>query len=63
MYRSQKRELANSWPDNVDELMEDIIHSVNSIRQSPIKLPGRIMQSELFFFALVSCIINAEREN
>jgi hypothetical protein len=60
---AKKRKLANSCPDNVDELMEDIIHSINSIRQSPIKLPGCIVQSELFFFALVSCIINAEQEN
>ena len=42
-----KRELANSCPDDVDELMEDIIHSINSIRTSPAKLRGCIVQSEL----------------
>jgi hypothetical protein len=30
-----KRELANSRPDHVDELMEDIIRSINGIRRSP----------------------------
>jgi len=42
-----KRELANSWPDNVDELMEDIIRSIGRIRTSPQKLRGCIAQSEL----------------
>jgi transposase len=42
-----KRELANSCPDNVDELMEDIIRSIHGIRTSPAKLRGCIVQSEL----------------
>ena len=42
-----KRALANSCPDNADELMEDIIHSINSIRTSPAKLRGCVVQSEL----------------
>ena len=42
-----KRELANSCPDHADELMEDIIRSIHGIRQSPAKLPGCILQSEL----------------
>lgn len=42
-----KRELANSCPDGVDELMEDIIRSINGIRTSPTKLRGCIVQSEL----------------
>jgi transposase len=42
-----KRALANSSPDNVDELMEDIIGSINNIRTSPAKLRGCILQSEL----------------
>ena len=42
-----KRELANSCPDNVDELMEDIIRSIDGIRTSPPKLRGCIAQSEL----------------
>jgi transposase len=42
-----KRELANSCPDDVDELMEDIIRSINGIRTSPRKLRGCIVQSDL----------------
>jgi transposase len=42
-----KRELANSCPDDVDELMEDIIRSINGIRASPRKLRGCIVQSDL----------------
>jgi transposase len=42
-----KRALANSCPDNADELMEDIIRSINSIRTSPAKLRGCVVQSEL----------------
>jgi transposase len=42
-----KRELANRCPDDVDELMEDIIRSIDGIRTSPPKLHGCIAQSEL----------------
>ena len=42
-----KRELANSCPHNVDELMEDGLRSSNAIRTSPEKLRGCIVQSEL----------------
>ena len=42
-----KRELANSCPDDVDELMEEIIGSIGQIRTSPQKLRGCIAQSEL----------------
>jgi transposase len=42
-----KRELANSRPDDVDELMEDVMRSINSIRTSPHKLRGCILQSDL----------------
>jgi len=45
-----KRELANSCPHDVDELMEDIIRSINDIRTSPAKLRGCIVQSELPLF-------------
>jgi transposase len=45
-----KRELANSCPRDVDELMEDIIRSINGIRSSPVKLRGCIVQSELPLF-------------
>lgn len=42
-----KRDLANSCPDNVDELMEDIMRSINGIRTSQAKLRGCIVQSDL----------------
>jgi len=45
-----KGELANSCPRNVDELMEDVIRSVNGIRGSRAKLHGCILQSELPLF-------------
>ena len=45
-----KRELANSCPDDVDELMDDVIRSIDNIRASPAKLRGCIAQSELAFF-------------
>ena len=45
-----KRELANSCPKDVDELMEDIIRSINGIRSSPAKLRGCILQSHLPLF-------------
>jgi len=45
-----KRELANSCPQDVDELMEDIIRSIAGIRTSPEKLRGCIVQSELPLF-------------
>ena len=42
-----KRELATSCPHDVDELMEDVLRSINAIRTSPEKLRGCIVQSEL----------------
>ena len=42
-----KHELANSCPDNLEELMEDIMRSINSIRTSPDKLRGCFVQSDL----------------
>ena len=45
-----KGELANSCPRDVDELMEDVIRSVNGIRGSRAKLHGCILQSELPLF-------------
>jgi len=44
-----KRELANSCPNDVDELMEDILVSIEAIRSSAEKLRGCIAQSELPF--------------
>jgi transposase len=56
-----KQDLANSCPKDVEELMEDVIRSINAIRTSPEKLCGCILQSELpVFFALVYSIIYAE---
>jgi len=45
-----KHELANSCPKHVEELMEDVIRSINRIRASPEKLRGCILQSELPVF-------------
>ena len=42
-----KRDLANGCPHNLEELMDDLIHSIESIRRSPAKLRGCIKQSEL----------------
>jgi hypothetical protein len=42
-----KRELANSCPNDVEELMEDIVGSNDGIRNSQGKLRGCIAQSEL----------------
>jgi putative transposase len=42
-----KNELANSCPKDVDELMEDVVRSINHIKASPKKLRGCILQSEL----------------
>ena len=44
-----KRELANSFTNDVDELMEDILGSIDGIRNSQQKLRGCIAQSELTF--------------
>jgi hypothetical protein len=45
-----KQELANSCPLDVDELMDDVVRSINGIRTSPAKLRGCILQSELPLF-------------
>ena len=42
-----KRELANGRPDDIDELMDDVIRSIGRIRKSPAKPRGCILQSEL----------------
>jgi transposase len=44
-----KRELANSCPNDVDELMDYILGSIEGIRHSAKKLHGCIAQSELAF--------------
>jgi len=42
-----KRALANSCPNDLEELVEDVIHSINGIRHSGHKLRGCIVQSAL----------------
>jgi len=42
-----KRELANSCPCDADELMEDVMRSIDGIRSSPQQLRGCILQSGL----------------
>jgi len=42
-----KRALANSCPNDLEELVEDVIHSINGIRNSGHKLRGCIVQSAL----------------
>lgn len=42
-----KRDLANSCPDDLTQLMDDITHSINNIGRSPRKLRGCIVQSDL----------------
>ena len=42
-----KRTLANSCPNDLEELVEDVIQSINGIRNSTQKLRGCIVQSEL----------------
>jgi len=47
VWAQAKRELANSCPRDVEELMEDVVSSIDSIRSSPKKLRGCILQSDL----------------
>jgi len=42
-----KRALANSCPTDLEELVEQVIHSINSVRISADKLRGCIVHSEL----------------
>ena len=44
-----KRDMANSCPNDVDRLTEDILGSIEAIRNSQEKLRGCIAQSELPF--------------
>jgi transposase len=44
-----KQKLANSCPNDVDELLEDILGSIEAIRNSSDKLRGCIAHSELPF--------------
>lgn len=42
-----KRALANSCPNDLEELVNDVIYSINGIRTTTQKLRGCIVQSEL----------------
>ncbi|MGA3315840.1 MAG: IS630 family transposase [Candidatus Korobacteraceae bacterium] len=42
-----KRALANSCPNDLEELVEDVIDSINNVRSSRQKLRGCIVQSDL----------------
>jgi transposase len=50
VWSQAKEKLANSCPKNVEELMKDVIRSINGIRGSRNKLRGCILQSELSLF-------------
>ena len=50
VWSQAKQYLANSCPDNGDELLDDVIRSINRIGRSPTKLRGCIMQSDLPLF-------------
>jgi len=47
VWSQAKRKLANSCPHDIDELMEDIIRTINGIGSSKKKLRACIEQSEL----------------
>jgi transposase len=47
VWSQAKRELANSCPRDVEELVDDLLRSIEGIRSSPQKLRGCILQSEL----------------
>jgi transposase len=52
VWSQAKRKLSNTCPKDVDELMEDIIRSINGVRRSQKNLRGCIEQSELPSFLL-----------
>jgi transposase len=47
VWSQAKRKLANSSPDTIHDLVEDVIRSINAIRSSPAKLRACIVQSDL----------------
>ena len=52
-----KRQLANGRPYDVDELMEDVIRTMERIRRPRTKLRGCVLQSERPIFCASHCII------
>ena len=57
VWSQAKRKLSNSCPKDVDELMEDIIRSINGVRRSQKKLRGCIEQSELLSLIHISRLL------
>jgi transposase len=55
VWRQAKRKLANSCPTDIDELMEDIIRSINGVKRSQKNLQDCIEKSELPAF--LRCVI------
>jgi hypothetical protein len=54
-----KRQRANGRPDDVDELMADVISTIQGIRRSRTKLRGCVLQLELpLFFVLLIALSN-----
>ena len=47
VWSQAKRELANSCPRDVEELVDDLLRSIDGIRSSREKLRGCILQSDL----------------
>jgi transposase len=47
VWSQSKSDLANGRPDNIEELVQDLIRSIDRIRRSPAKLRGCILQSDL----------------
>lgn len=47
VWSQAKRELANSCPRDVEELVDDVLRSIDGIRSSSEKLRGCILQSDL----------------
>ena len=57
VWSQAKQYLANSCPDNGDELLDDVIRYIDHIRESSDKLRGCIMQSDLpLFFGLTIAV-------
>lgn len=47
VWSQAKRDLTNGRPDDIEELAQDLIRSIDRIRRSPAKLRYCVLQSEL----------------
>ncbi len=47
VWSQSKSDLANGRPDDIEELVRDLIRSIDRIRESPTKLRGCFLQSDL----------------